>query len=277
MTMIALLRVPGPLLPRCALTHLTRKRIDFACARRQHRGYASTLRKLGAAIEYLPPLPDAPDGAFVEDTALILDEIAVVAQPVTLSRRLETASAEAAAAKHRVTKILGDGEHFDGGDILRIGRRLYVGHSSRTNTDAFVQLRELVEPYGYQLRMIPIDGCLHLKTACTFIPPGFLVANPAWVETRLFNEFDIIPVAATEPFAANTLTLNGTTLVSSAFPETERTLQRLGIKTQAVDISEFHKAEAGLTCLSLLVPPAKTRPPPRPKSAGAAMVAEFTR
>ncbi len=144
---------------------------------------------------------------------------------------------------------------LDGGDVLRIGRMLFVGLSSRTNREGAAALGEIVETHGYEVRPVEVRECLHLKTACTFVPPHFLVVNPAWVDAKAFGDFRVVAVDETEPFAANTLTVGGTTLVSAAYPKTERRLRDAGIMTRRVDVSEFHKAEAGLSCLALFVEP----------------------
>jgi dimethylargininase len=144
--------------------------------------------------------------------------------------------------------------------VLRIGRTLFVGISNRTNREGAAALGEIVEAHGYEVRPVEVSGCLHLKTACTFIPPHFLVVNPAWVDAKTFGDLRLITVDDKEPFAANTLTVGGTTLVSAAFPKTDRRLRDVGIMTRSVEVGEFHKAEAGLSCLALFVEPRSVRP-----------------
>lgn len=221
-----------------------------------------------------PELPDAP---FVEDTAVLLDGFAVLARPAgTLRRRelpsVEQALAEAGLAGGSATSSPGTLAEtparihspglLEGGDVLPIGRRLFVGLSRRTNEEGLRQLQALVEPHGYRVTPVLVSGALHLKTAVTHIPvsgtPGLLIANPQWVDLRPFRSLDrppdILPVPPEEPFAANTLTLGDTLLVSAAFPRTRRLLERRGVEPHALDLSELEKAEAGLTCLSLRTP-----------------------
>lgn len=253
--MMAFLREMSPLLERGELTHLPRRPIKIERARKQHEAYAGVLRELGLQVEAVPAVPEHPDGVFIEDTAVLLPEVAVIARPGAASRLREVESVATLLAQYRpVQKITGPGR-LDGGDVLRIARTLYAAQTARTNAEGIAELREIVEPFGYQVRVVEIQDCLHLKTACTFIPPGFLVINPAWVDPRQFGEREVITVDKGEPFAANTLTLAGTTLVGAAFPKTEMKLREAGVVTRRVDISELAKAEAGLTCLSLILEP----------------------
>lgn len=251
--MLALIRAVSPRLALCELTHLARQEIDPTLARAEHEHYVATLRALGARIELLPPLPESPDAVFVEDTAVVLDEVAVIARPGAGSRQHETATVARALQAHRpIAELVGD-ERLDGGDVLRIGCVLYVGQSGRTNAPGLARLRQLAQPFGYEVRPVEMTGCLHLKTACTFIPPRFVVANPAWVDAGTFRDFTVIPVSDGEPFAANTLTVGRVTLVNRGAPRTERRLHAAGIATRRLDLSELQKAEAGLTCLSILI------------------------
>ena len=136
---------------------------------------------------------------------------------------------------------------------MRVGRTLYVGRSGRTNQAGVDELGALLAPWGYQVEGADLDGCLHLKTACTFVPPHYVLANPAWVDPRIFGNVTVIPVAEDEPFAGNTLTLGGVTMVPSQWPRTAALLRARGVVTRDVDLSELAKAEGALTCSSLIV------------------------
>jgi len=250
---IALLREVSPQLPHCELTHVQRVPINLELARTQHKSYAQALTGLGASIEWLPPLPGCPDGVFVEDMAIALPELAVIARPGTASRVKEVDSVATALERHRRLVYLSEDAHLDGGDVLVAGKRVYVGNSTRTNKAAARDLARTLAPHGYEVSSIYVTGCLHLKTACTFIPPGIIVINAPCVDPSAFRDFEVIEVDENEASAANTLTLGGTTLVSSAFPKTEARLRRAGVNTRALDISELQKAEAGLSCLSVLL------------------------
>jgi len=254
--MLAWVREVSPRLAQCELSHIDRVALDAACAQRQHAEYVAALRALGCRLEWLPPLPEQADGVFVEDTAVLLPEVAVITRPGAASRRGETHTVAAALASHLpVVSITAPG-CLEGGDVLQIGRTLYVGASARTNAAGITQLGAALEPFRYRVQSVALAGCLHLKSACTFIPPDILLVNPAWVDPRSFAARVVIPVASDESYGANTLTIGATTLVSSAYPKTRRRLQDAGVETRALDVGELHKAEAALTCMSLLLEPA---------------------
>jgi dimethylargininase len=251
--MLALVREVSSTLAQCELTHLTRVAIDVERAQQQHREYTRTLQALGCSLEWLPPLPEHADGVFVEDTAVVLPELAVVTRPGVGSRRGETPSVAAALARHLpVVSVAGPG-CLDGGDVLRIGRELYVGASARSNAAGVAQLAAALEPHGYRVRAVSLQGCLHLKSACSYVAPDLLLVNPAWIDAALFGALRVISVDEREPYAANTLSVGGTTLVSAAFPHTQRRLEAAGVATRALDVSELQKAESALTCMSLLL------------------------
>jgi dimethylargininase len=251
--MRALVREVSPLLAQCELSFLERARIEAARAQTQHRAYTEALKELGCEVGWLTPLPQHADGVFVEDTALVLPELAVIARPGVESRRGETASTAQALARERPLARIDAPGTLEGGDILRIGDAVFVGETARSNAAGIAQLREVLAPHGYRVRALPLSGCLHLKSAVTFIPPHTVLVNPQWLEPALLGARAVIEVDEREPYAANTLSVGGCTLVSSAYPRTNSRLQAKGIRTRELDVSELHKAEAALTCLSLLV------------------------
>ena len=251
--MIALLREVSPALAACELSFLERAPIDVERARAQHAHYAAELTALGISAEWLEPLPENADAVFVEDTAVVLPEVAVITRPGVASRRNEVESVAASLAGHRpLRRIVAPGT-LEGGDVLRIGRNLYVGASGRSNAAGIEQLRAALAPSGYRVTGVGLRDCLHLKSAATFIPPDILLVNPAWVDPRVFDARSVVEVDAGEAFAANTLTVEGMTLVSAAFPRTEERLRAAGVATRALDVSELQKAEAALTCMSLML------------------------
>lgn len=255
--MIAFVREIAGTLAHCELTHLARKPIDVPRARGQHARYVVELTALGCRIEWLPPLPEHADGVFVEDTAVLVPEVAVVARPGVASRRGEVESVAAALASHLEVRRISAPGRLEGGDVLRIGRTLYVGQAAarggRTNAAGVTQLAEALQPFGYTVRGVPMRGCLHLKSACTFIPPRTLLVNPVWVEAEALAAPTVVAVDPLEPYGANTLTVAGVTLVSAAYPRTRERLEASGIATRALEVSEVHKAEAALSCMSLLL------------------------
>jgi dimethylargininase len=252
----ALVRAPADSIAGCELSYLARAPIDVALARRQHLAYVHVLAELGCQIEWLPELPECPDGVFVEDTAVVVPELRVLTSPGVASRRGEVGSVASALAAHGRTVAVRPPATLEGGDVLRIGRALYVGTSARSNAAGVAELAAALAPFGYEVRAVAMQGCLHLKSAATYIAPDLLLANPDWVDPGVFAVARVITVAAGEEFGANTLTVSGTTLVSAEFPLTRRRLEQAGIRTRALDVSELHKAEAALTCLSILIEPA---------------------
>jgi len=251
--MLAYVREVSPALARCELTYLERETIDGARAVAQHRAYVDALAALGCRVSWLEALPQHADGVFVEDTAIVLPELAVITRPGVASRRGETASVAAALAPHRPLAHIREPGCLDGGDVLEIGRDLYVGTSGRSNAAGVEQLAAHLAAHGYRVHALPMDGCLHLKSAVTFVPPGLVLVNPRWVRADAFAADRIVEVDPAEPYGANTLTVAGTTLVSTCYPRTQERLEAAGVRTRALDVSELHKAEAALTCMSLLV------------------------
>jgi dimethylargininase len=248
----ALLRLTGPELARCRLEFRRREPVDAARAAAQQRDYARALEAAGVRVAFLPPLDDLPDAAFVEDPAVVLDEVAVITRMGAAGRRAEQASLAAALAAHRPLRTIEAPATLEGGDVLHVERRLIVGLSPRTNRAGAQQLAAIAGEFGYTVETVAVRGCLHLKTACTHAGGNLLVVKPAWIDADALDGFELLPVAAAEPWGANTLAVNGTVLVAASAPATRALLKARGLRTAAVDISEFEKAEAGLTCLSLV-------------------------
>jgi dimethylargininase len=236
----------------CELTHLERGAIDVDLARAQHRAYEDALAKIGCRVDSLPALDDLPDSVFVEDAAIVLDEIAIVTRPGAESRRPEAALLAPAVANYRrVTFIQAPGT-LDGGDVLRIGRWIFVGQSGRSNESGVEQLRAVAWPYGYTVTAVPVSGCLHLKSAITEVAPGAVLLNPAWVDPSAFGHVTVMEVDPGEPYGANGLLAGGRLIYPESFPATRRRLEDAGIDVVPVDVSELQKAEGAVTCCSLV-------------------------
>ena len=250
---IAITRDVSPSIIRCELTHLARQPIDVERARSQHRDYEACLAALGCQVRRLPDAPELPDAVFVEDLAVVLDELAIMTRPGAETRRAESASVERALAPLRpVTRIEAPGT-LDGGDILRVGRTLYAGLSRRTNAAGVEQLARCVAPFGYQVRSIVVEKCLHLKSAVTQVADDLLLIQPAWVETRSFGRNRLIDVAEGEEEGANALLIGERVVYPSSFARTRERLEAHGVQVVAVDLSELARAEGGVTCCSLIV------------------------
>jgi len=239
-------------LAHCELTHLERRPIDPERARQQHQSYEDLLRALGVVVHSLPAEPHLPDAVFVEDAAIVLDECAILPHMGALSRRPEVESLGAALAPFRRLARLQPPGRLDGGDVLRLGRSLYVGLSSRTDRGGLDSLRGVAEPLGYDVHAVPVHGCLHLKSAVTDLGGDTLLVNPAWVDRSRFGAVALLAVPPEEPHAANVLRVGDAIVASACFPRTLDLLRRRGLTVHAVDNSELLKAEGGLTCTSLL-------------------------
>jgi dimethylargininase len=252
MSHIALVRDVSPSLERCELSFQQRVAIDLEKAREQHARYIGTLEKLGCRVETLPTLPENPDAVFVEDTAVALDEVAIITRPGAESRRAEVDSSAAALARYRKLAYIEAPGTLDGGDVLTVGRTLYVGISARSSKDGIQQLRDRLKPYGYGVEGVELHGCLHLKTAVTQVAEKTLLINPAWVSTSNFKHMDFIEVDISEPAAANAVRIGDALIYPESFPRTRERLERGGLNLHAVDMSETEKAEGGVTCCSLI-------------------------
>ena len=250
---IAITRRVSAALGDCLLTHLDREPIDVELARRQHAAYERLLGELGYEVRSLAEEPELPDSVFVEDTAVVLREAAVLTRPGAAGRRAEIAAVAAALEPHRRLLSLEPPATLDGGDVLRLGGTLWVGLSERTNEAGVGQLRRLVEPLGYRVEAVPVTGCLHLKSAVTRVARDTLLLNPAMVEPRRFAGLRRIEVDPAEPMAANALCAAGVVILPAHHPRTRRRLAGAGLDVRPVEATEVAKAEGGVTCCSLLV------------------------
>ena len=249
----ALTRHPSKSLVNCEVSYIPREEIDISCAARQHDEYCRTLKHMGVEVETLPPEDHYPDSLFLEDNAIILDELAVVTSMGTESRREEPSLLIPILSRYRHIVEISSPAKIEGGDIFLIGKTLYVGLSSRTDQAGVEALRAIVEPFGYVVSPIDIQGCLHLKTACAPLDDETFLVNPSWINVEVLGSFRLLPVQASEPFGANVMRLERGILANAAYPLTIDMLQAEGYSVTGVDISEFSKLEAGPTCLSLLI------------------------
>ena len=253
---LAFTRAVSPRIVDCALTHLDRLAIDPVRAAAQHEAYEQALRDAGYEIVRLPELADDPDAVFVEDTAILLGDHAVITRPGAPSRAGEIYSTAEGLKPHFTLHFLPAGI-LDGGDVLRVENTLYVGQSSRTDIAGTRALEAIVSPMGYWVVPVELDRCLHLKTAATFaglddrgVPT--LLLNPDWVDPGLFESVEPLPVAEGEPFAANVVLAGDRLLMAAGSPGTAARLRERGFMVVELDLSELQKAEAGGTCMSLI-------------------------
>ncbi len=256
---LAITRAVPLSISQCELTHLARQPIDYARAVKEHAEYEAALRDLGCRIERLPDAPDLPDSVFVEDAAVVLDDVAVIARPGAESRRPEVDAMVAALRPRRPLAFIEAPGTLDGGDVLVTAGKVFVGISGRTNEDGVRQLAAVLEPRGFEVVPVPVTGCLHLKSAVTgvWLPPvrgrGVLIVNPEWIDVGCFDDFDLIEVDPSEPAAANVLRVGFSLICAEAHPKTRRRLEHRGFVTHSVPAGELAKAEGGVTCCSILL------------------------
>lgn len=253
MSTIAITRGVSATINDCELTHLPPAAIDVALAREQHAAYESALASLGCEIRRIPADDRYPDAVFIEDTAIVLEELAVITRPGAESRRGELDAVEAVLGEYRTLVRIEAPATIDGGDVLQLDDVLYVGRTLRTSGEGIAQLRELIAPYGYRVVGVDVDGCLHLKSAVTRVGADALLINRRWVLPSIFDGWRIIGVDEGEPSAANALRIGDSVIYPQELTMTRRKLEAEGIEVIVVPAGELAKAEGGVTCCSLIV------------------------
>ncbi len=248
----ALTRQVSPSFADCELTFLDRQPIDVRKAIAQHRAYETCLASLGVSVISLPADPLYPDAVFVEDPAIVLDEVAVIARSGAESRRGETVSIAKALATFRNLFYIREPATLEGGDVIRAGKTLFVGLSRRTNREGIAQLAKLLEPFDYRVVPVEVHGCLHLKSGACWAGDDVILANRLWIDANKFHDFKVIDVAEGEPSAADVLPIGDRLLMPASFPRTLEILEDAGSHVLPIDVSELQKAEAGVTCMSLV-------------------------
>lgn len=249
---MAITRPVSPSINNCELSFHARQPIDVARAIVQHKAYQDCLTALGVRVISIPAEPDLPDAVFVEDPAIVVDEVAIISVMGAPSRRPEARSMAVALSNYRPIKKLVAPATLDGGDVMRADRSVFVGLSKRTNREGFEQLRDILHVYDYQVRAVEVGGCLHLKSACSYIGNNSILINRSLVDAEEFRGFELIDVAEEEPAGANALLVRDVVIIAASFPETRALLERRGFSVQTIDVSELQKAEAGVTCTSVI-------------------------
>ena len=250
---LAITRDVSPRFNECELTHIDRTPIDVIVARSQHHGYVQAIKEIGLAVLELPAEPDLPDSVFVEDTAVVLPEVALITNPGADSRKPETKSITQALSPYRELVFIESPGSLDGGDVLVLGKRIFVGLSTRSNVAAVEQMNQLLGTYGYKTQGVEMHDCLHLKSAVTSVDDTTLLINRKWVDVDNFEGFKYIDVDESEPFAGNCLPLGDSLIFPVIFPKTAARLTERGYKIKSVVVDELAKAEGAVTCCSLIV------------------------
>lgn len=249
---VAITRDVSASLAECQLSFVAPAPIDLGLARAQHSAYRDALIALGCEVRTLPALDALADAVFVEDVALVLDEVAVMTRPGAASRRAEVAPmAEVLAGYRTLLRIEAPGT-LEGGDIVRLGRDVYVGQAARSNAEGLAQLARMLAPFGYRVHGVATHGCLHLKSAATAVADNTLLVQPAWVDVAAFAGHRLVEIDPGEEHAANAVRVGDAVIHPACFPRTSERLRQAGIAVHAVDVSELQKAEGAVTCCSLV-------------------------
>lgn len=252
MQLTAITREVSPSINNCELSFHARRPIDVAKAIAQHKTYQDCLAELGVRIVSLPAEPELPDAVFVEDPAVVIDEIAVISIMGVPSRRPEARCLVETLSRYRPIEFLTEPATLDGGDVMRVGRSVFVGLSQRTNREGIAQLRNIVRRYDYKVQPVNVTGCLHLKSACSYIGNDTILVNRSLLDAEPLRGFELIDVPDKEPAGANALLVNDVVIMASSFPTTKALLEQRGFRVRTTDMSELQKAEAGVTCTSLI-------------------------
>lgn len=236
----------------CELTYRSRENIDFVKAAVQLEQYCDLLRKWDVNLLTIPASDTYPDCCFVQDTAVILDEVCVVASMGAITRQGEVSEVERLVSPFRRVRRILPPATLDGGDLVQVGRRLFVGLSTRTNARGIVALERIVEPFGYTVVPVSVNGGLHLTTGCGVINDETVLLNPRWLDARAFRGLRQLHVSEEEPWAANTIRVEDSVCLEEKAPRTIDLVQPYVSTIDTLDISEFRKAEGSLSCLSLI-------------------------
>lgn len=227
-------------------------RPDHGLAMKQHGLYVEALQKCGLDVRVLPAEEEFPDSTFVEDTALLCPNVAIITLPGAASRQGEILGMQSVIKEYydTIEYIKAPGT-LEAGDVMMAGNHFFIGLSERTNQDGAEQLIGILEEHGLTGAIVEISDMLHLKSGVSYLENNILLAVDVLDEHPDFMQYDIIPVPDHESYAANSLWLNETVLVPEGYPVTLQNIQNAGYETITLDMSEFRKLDGGLSCLSL--------------------------
>lgn len=252
---LALVRAVSSRLADAELTFLDRTPIDVERAAVEHASYVALLERLGHDVVRVAPADDLPDAVFVEDAVVVVDDLAVLTRPGAASRRPEVATVRDAVERLSLrTASIEAPATLDGGDVLQVGRTVFVGLGGRTTPDAVEQLARHLQPLGRTVVPVAVTGCLHLKTGATALPDGTVLCLPDLLDVEPFTRAGLPLLEAREPNGADVVLSGDRVVLSAAAPETAALVRERGFEVHEVDIRELEKAECGPTCLSVLVP-----------------------
>jgi len=254
----AIMRDVSRNISRCELTYRQRERVDYEKAIRQHADYCDLLRRCGSLVINLEARDESPDCCFVADTAVVLEEAAVIASPGAPSRRSEVTGVAETLSAHREIVRIQPPATLDGGDVLIMGKRIFVGHSKRTNREGIESLTRIASSFGYDVTPVSVVGSLHLTTACSALNEETVLLNSCWIDAAPFARYRVLNVPEDELWAASTMRVGSTVCVEAGAPRTLELIKKHCAEVEVSDISEFRKAEGSLPCLSIIFQDTKT-------------------
>lgn len=247
----AIVRIPGESVIN-GLSEAGLGKPNYELLLQQHREYCKILEYCGINLIRLPPIEEFPDSCFVEDAAVVNKELAVITRLGAPSRRRETEHITQIIHEHfKVVKMIISPGTLDGGDILQIGKRYYVGLSKRTNIEGATQFQKFQEEVGFTVSMIYLRDFLHLKSGINALDNKTVLTAGEFINSSSFVEYDKIIVVHSESYAANCLNINRTLIIPAGFPQLLQKIQDRGYVTKEVEMSEFQKLDGGLSCLSI--------------------------
>jgi len=226
--------------------------IDVALAKEQHAKYCSELERIGLQLIRIEADNNLPDCCFVEDAAIVVDNIAIITHPGAESRRKETEAVEKVISKFKTIHRVVSPATIDGGDVLKIGMKIFIGLSERTTQYAIDQVAEIIRPRGYEVIAVPIHHTLHLKSVVTALSDSQIIISAGHLDETTFEGFRKIVVPHEESYAANCLSVNNTIFIPAGYPITKSLIEGMGFSTIELENSEFKKGDGALTCMSIL-------------------------
>ena len=247
----AIARKPGPNFAQGITTAVNEESPKYETLVNQHKEYISTLKSIGLEVILLDALPDHPDAYFVEDTAVVATDVAVITNPGADARKGEEETIAPVLAQYRKTEKIRPPGTVDGGDILQVGKHFFIGVSERTNHEGAGQLSHILKRYGYTCTIVAVGEGLHFKSSVNYVGQNTLLITEDFSENAQFEGYDTIVVDSIESYAANTLFINDHLLVPRGYPDTRKKLEMLDFKIIELDTSEVRKMDGGLTCMSL--------------------------
>jgi len=234
----------------CVRTSIEPISVDHA--KRQHKEYCKLLEQLGLQLIWVEGDNALPDSCFVEDTAFVLDEKAIICNMSVKSRAPEVIAVTDVMAELKETHRIKSPAMVDGGDVLRIQDRILIGLSARTNSHAVEQVKKILTGTSLKVVRTKVHNVLHLKSACTYLGDNCVILSKGNFDTTVLSGLRKIIVAKGEEYAADCLAVNGTVLMAKGYPKTKRLIQNEGFRVKELEMSEFRKGEGALTCLSII-------------------------